>query len=77
VLVDDAAITAARAALWQDYRIVAEHGAATAWAALTSGAWTPEPGRRVAVVVCGANTDVSTLLSLDVPHPSRGDAGRA
>jgi len=70
VLVDDAAITAARAALWQDYRIVAEHGAATAWAALTSGAWSPAPGQRVAVVVCGANTDVSTLLPLDVPHPS-------
>ncbi|NIZ91628.1 threonine/serine dehydratase [Kineococcus rubinsiae] len=71
VLVDDEAITAARAALWQDYRIVAEHGAATAWAALTSGAWSPMPGQRVAVVVCGANTDVSTLRPLDEPRTSR------
>jgi threonine dehydratase len=68
VLVDDNAIVAARAALWQDYRIVAEHGAATAWAALTSAAWTPSSGERVAVVVCGANTDVSTLQSQDVIH---------
>ena len=43
VLVDDDAIIAARASLWQDYRMVAEHGAATARAALTSAAWTPSP----------------------------------
>jgi threonine dehydratase len=71
VLVDDDAIIAARAALWQDYRIAAEHGAATAWAALTSRAWTPSRGDRVAVVVCGANTDVSTLQPQDDVH--RGD----
>jgi threonine dehydratase len=34
-----------------------EHGAATALAALTSGAYKPASGERIAVVVCGANTD--------------------
>ena len=37
-----------------------EHGAA-AYAGLTSGAYQPAPGERVAVVVCGANTDTTTL----------------
>lgn len=61
LLVDDDAIISARAALWEDFRIAAEHGAAAAYAALLTGAYAPEAGERVAVVVCGANTDVSTL----------------
>lgn len=61
VLVDDDAITAARHALWDGYRIAAEHGAATAWAALTTGAYRPESGERVAVIICGANTDPRSL----------------
>lgn len=61
VLVDDDAISAARNALWQDYRMAVEHGAAAAYAGLTSGAYRPAPGERVAVVVCGANTDPRTL----------------
>ena len=61
VLVDDDAIVAARTALWQDYRMAVEHGAAAAYAGLTSGAYQPAPGERVAVVVCGANTDTTTL----------------
>lgn len=61
VLVDEDAIVQARQALWSDYRIASEHGAATAYAALLTGAWTPAPGERVAVVVCGANTDPATL----------------
>jgi threonine dehydratase len=61
VLVDDDAIVSARLQLWRAYRIPAEHGAATAFAALTSGAYQPARGERLAVVVCGANTDVRTL----------------
>ncbi len=61
VLVGDDDILAARTHLWREYRIVAEHGAATAMAALLSGAYVPEEGERVAVVVCGANTDPATL----------------
>lgn len=61
VLVDDDAIIAARRQVWERYRLVLEPGAATAVAALTSGAYRPEAGERVAVVLCGANTDPSDL----------------
>jgi threonine dehydratase len=61
VLVSDDDIVAARLQLWRDYRIPAEHGAAAAFAALSSGAYQPVEGERVAVVVCGANTDIRTL----------------
>ena len=61
VLVSDEAIVSARLQLWRDYRIPAEHGAAAAFAALSSGAYRPAGNERVAVVVCGANTDVRTL----------------
>ena len=61
VLVDDESIIAARAALWEDFRIASEHGAAAAYAALLTGAYVPADGERVAVVVCGANTDPMTL----------------
>jgi threonine dehydratase len=59
VLVSDQAIVAARRDLWDRYRIVVEHGAAAAMAALTTGAYRPAAGERVAVVLCGANTDPS------------------
>jgi threonine dehydratase len=61
VLVDDADIIAARRLLWDRYRLAVEHGAAAALAALTTGAYRPEDGERVAVVLCGANTDPSSL----------------
>ena len=61
VLVSDGAIIEARLKLWDGYRIVVEHGAAAAYAALTSGAYTPGVGERVAVVLCGANTDPATF----------------
>ncbi|WP_324643237.1 threonine/serine dehydratase [Pseudarthrobacter sp. LT1] len=61
VLVSDADIIAVRSALWNDYRIVVEHGAAAAYAALTSGAYVPGTNERVAVILCGANTDPATL----------------
>jgi len=61
VLVNDEAIIAARTLLWSEYRIPAEYGAATAFAALTAGAYMPREDERVAVIICGANTDPSTL----------------
>jgi threonine dehydratase len=61
VLVGDDDIVAARTHLWREYRIAAEHGAATAMAALLSGAYAPQDGERVALVICGANTDPATL----------------
>jgi threonine dehydratase len=61
VLVDDDAIRSAQQVLWQEFRLVAEPGGATALAALRSGAYVPEPGERVIVVVCGSNCDPATL----------------
>jgi threonine dehydratase len=61
VLVSDDAIVAARRTLWTDHHLVAEHAGATAYAALLAGAYVPEPGERVAVLVCGSNTDPATL----------------
>lgn len=55
VLVEDRAIVAAQRLLWQDLRQLVEPGGATALAALVAGAYRPEPGERVAVLVCGAN----------------------
>jgi threonine dehydratase len=62
VLVADDAIIAARRHLWDERRLAVEHGAAAALAALESRAYVPEPGERVAVVLCGANTDPSDLV---------------
>jgi threonine dehydratase len=45
-------------------RIAVEHGAATALAALLTGAYTPAPGETVAVVLCGANTDPADLTAV-------------
>jgi threonine dehydratase len=56
VLVTDNEIRRAQAALWSELRIVAEPGGAAALAALLSGRYRPEPGERVAVLVCGGNT---------------------
>ncbi|MGG5810250.1 threonine/serine dehydratase [Falsiroseomonas sp. CW058] len=61
VLVPDEAIRDAQRRLWGALRLVAEAGGATALAALTSGAWTPPAGARVAVVVCGSNTDPANV----------------
>ncbi|BDM69860.1 serine/threonine dehydratase [Streptomyces nigrescens] len=61
VLVTDDQIVAARRALWGHRRLAVEHAAATALAALSSGAYTPQPGETVAVVLCGANTDPTDL----------------
>jgi threonine dehydratase len=58
LLVDDASIRAAQEWLWDVFRIVAEPGGATAFAALLKGSYRPEPGERVGVVVSGGNTTV-------------------
>jgi threonine dehydratase len=61
VLVAEEAIVAARNELWHEYHLAVEHGAAVTYAALRTGAYQPSDGERVVVVVCGANTDPSTL----------------
>lgn len=70
VLVQDEQIVAARRELWEEHRILVEHGAATAFAALRRDSheanpadygYAVEPGERTAVVLCGANTGATDL----------------
>jgi threonine dehydratase len=61
LLVTDDAIVQARRALWDHRRLVVEHGAAAALAALTGGAYQLSPGETIAVVLCGANTGLTDL----------------
>lgn len=61
LLVDDSDIIAARRLLWEHHRIVVEHGTAAALAALFTGAYRPRDGERIAVILCGANTDITDL----------------
>ena len=57
VLVTDEEIVEAQRKLWELVRVFAEPGGATAFAALLSGRYKPEPGERVGVIVCGGNTE--------------------
>lgn len=57
VLVPDDDVRRAQGALWSGLRAVAEPGGAAAFAALLSGRYRPARGERVALLVCGANTD--------------------
>jgi threonine dehydratase len=63
VLVSDDAIAEAQKTLWRALRIVAEPGGACAFSAITSGAYRPAAGERVAVVISGGNT---TAVNFDV-----------
>jgi threonine dehydratase len=58
LLVSDEQILEAQRALWQQLRLIAEPGGATAFAALLSGVYKPRPGERVGVVLCGSNADL-------------------
>lgn len=57
LLVTDDEIRAAQQTLWREIRIAAEPGAAAAFAALASRRYRPAKDERVAVLVCGGNTD--------------------
>lgn len=60
-LVPDETIREAQRRLWREFRIASEPGGAAALAALLSGAYTPQPGERVGVLLCGANVDLGAL----------------
>jgi len=62
LLVDDDAVRAAQRALWDRLRLVTEPSGATALAALMTGAYKPASGERVGVLLCGANTDPSSVV---------------
>ena len=61
-LVTDQAIETAQKALWQTHRQLVEPAGATALAAIMSGAYQPEPGEKVAVLVCGGNVAPDPFL---------------
>jgi threonine dehydratase len=61
VLVSDEAIRSTQQRLWLQARIGAEPGGSAALAALVSGAYEPEPGERVGVIMSGANFDQNVL----------------
>ena len=67
VLVTESAILQTRQRLWDQLQLVSEPAGATAAAALLSGAYPPEPGEKVAVIICGANTDPSDLVAHGTP----------
>jgi threonine dehydratase len=61
VQVTDEEIERTRAGLWEQRRLAADYGAATALAAIESGAYVPDVYERVVVVIGGGNTDVAAL----------------
>jgi threonine dehydratase len=62
VLVPDNEIIEAQRELWRRFRLMAEPGGATAFAAILSGRYQPAPSERVAVLVCGSNVDPATVI---------------
>jgi threonine dehydratase len=73
VLVTDLAIADAQRRLWADVSVIAEPGGAAAFAAIASGAYRPEPGERVGILVCGSNADPAALAEAGV---GRGEPPR-
>jgi threonine dehydratase len=61
LLVSDEQIVEAQRVLWQQVRLIAEPGGATAFAALLSGVYKSRPGERVGVVLCGSNADLAKI----------------
>jgi threonine dehydratase len=62
VVVTDDEVVEAQRRLWAACRLVAEPGGAAALSALTSGRLPIDAGRRVGVLVCGANTDPAGVV---------------
>jgi threonine dehydratase len=60
-LLDDDAIERARLRMWRELRLAVEPAAALPLAALWEGVVRPAPAERLALIVCGANTDPSLL----------------
>ena len=61
VNVEDDTILNAQILLWENLRQLVEPAGAAALAALISGAYVPQKGERVAVLLCGANPATSPL----------------
>jgi threonine dehydratase len=70
LLLTDDAIRAAQRFLWREFQIAVEPAAALPLAALQTGAVKPKTGERVALILCGANLDPSTLAEATSPSSS-------
>ncbi len=62
ILVSDDDIRQAQQILWDSVRLVVEPGGAAAFAVLTSGKYVPAYAERIAVILCGGNTNAVNLL---------------
>lgn len=62
VTVPDQAIIEAIAYLWREFRLLSEPGGAAALAAVLSGAYRPQAGERVGILLCGGNVDVAKAV---------------
>jgi threonine dehydratase len=62
-VVSDAEVLKAGRLLWDAARLVVEPAAAVTLAALTSGAYRPEPDERVGLLMCGGNVDPAWMLA--------------
>jgi threonine dehydratase len=69
LLVDDTAIRQAQHALWRATRLITEPAGAVTTAALITGAYRPEPGERVALVITGANTTLPDFQTAAATEP--------
>ena len=61
-LVNDEDIKAAQLYLWENFRVTAEPGGAAALVPLLTGQYQPHKDETVAVVICGGNVDLQTLI---------------
>jgi threonine dehydratase len=63
ILVSDDDIRQAQQILWDSLRLVVEPGGAAAFAVLTSGKYVPAYAERIAVILCGGNTNAVNFES--------------
>ena len=61
LLLPDEAIRAAQQWLWSEMKLAVEPAAALPLAALQTGAYVPQAGEKVCLIICGANVDPASL----------------
>ena len=61
LLLTDESIRAAQLWLWKEMKLAVEPAAALPLAALQSGAYVPNAGEKVCLIICGANVDPASL----------------
>ncbi len=64
ITLEEEAIKQAQITLWSDYRLASEAGGAAAFAALQSGAYRPQKGEKVGIILCGSNVELEKLADI-------------